>query len=214
MEKTVMNSETTPEKSTQPRSSRDRILQNVCRQLAGVEVPPLPDEESRRLTQSADTDVLAQQFQRLAEGVSVTFYADVSSALKGLKRVAVSNGTDLPIAVDGVNLFEGWNDREGLLNADAGLTTAQIGIAESGTLALIGDVEKHRLVSLVPPIHVAILKRENIVGTMSEALAKLENNGIPSSLITFVTGPSRTADIELQLVLGVHGPRELRIILT
>ncbi|NQU49993.1 MAG: lactate utilization protein [Planctomycetes bacterium] len=208
-----MNSEATPEQSKQPRSSRDRILQNVCRQLAGVEVPPLPEEESRRLPQPADVDVLAAQFQRMAEGVSVDFFDDVQSATKGMHRVAVSNGADLPIAVDGVELFEGWNDREGLLTCDAGLTTAQIGIAESGTLGLIGDLEKHRLVSLVPPIHVAMLKRENIVGTMSEALSLVHQGGLPSSLITFVTGPSRTADIELQLVLGVHGPRELRVVL-
>ncbi|MBC8406225.1 MAG: lactate utilization protein [Planctomycetes bacterium] len=208
-----MNSEEKTGNSAQPDSSRDRILQNVCRQLSGVEVPPLPEEESRRLPQPADVNLLAAEFQSKAEGVSVVFFDDVHSATKGLQRVAVSNGADLPIAIDNVELFEGWGDREGLLACDAGLTTAQIGIAESGTMALIGDVEKHRLVSLVPPIHVALLKRENIVGTMSEALSMLHQDGLPSSLITFITGPSRTADIELQLVLGVHGPRELRVVL-
>lgn len=194
-------------------AKREQMLKRIHINLQGVAVPELPEPETRRLSSSAQIEVLAEQFQRMAEGVGVKFFDRAADALQGLQRVAVSDGADLPIAVDGVDLFEGWSKREDLLNADAGLTSAQIGIAESGTLALIGNSEKHRLVSLVPPIHVCILRRKNIVGTMSEALAKVESGPELSPLVTFVTGPSRTADIELQLVLGVHGPRQLRIIL-
>ena len=157
--------------------------------------------------------ILAEQFQKAGEGIGVQFFHNVHDALRGLNRVAVSDSGDLPIALDEVDLFEGWHNREDLLNADAGLTSAQIAIAESGTLVLIGNQERHRLVSLVPPIHICLLRRKNIVGTMSEALTQIQSTPKLSPLVTFVTGPSRTADIELQLVLGVHGPRELRLIL-
>jgi L-lactate utilization protein LutC len=200
------------QKSKSPNPTREQMLKRIQQNLHGVVAPELPEAESRRLPTPANADALAEQFQRMAEGVGVAFYDCLADALKGLKRVAVSDGADLPIALENVEFFEGWKSREELLVADAGLTTAQLGIAESGTLTLIGDQERHRLVSLVPPIHICLLQRKNIVGTMSEALAQLQAGEAISPLATFITGPSRTADIELQLVLGVHGPRHLRIV--
>ncbi len=193
--------------------AREGMLRRIREQLHGVDVPQLPEPETRRLAQSAGMEFLKEQFQRMAEAVGVEFYASIQEAIAGLKKIAVSDGADLPIALDNVELFEGWRNREELLNADAGLTTAQLGIAESGTLALVGDQERHRLVSLVPPIHICLFRRENLVGTMSEALSSVAGGGTMSQVVTFITGPSRTADIELQLVLGVHGPRHLRIVL-
>ena len=104
---------------------------------------------------------------------------------------------------------------EQLLEADVGVSYAQWGIAETGTLILTSDEEKHRLVSLVPPVHVAILREENILPDLDEALGKVhhEEPDAMSRAITWITGPSRTADIELTLVVGVHGPRELHVIL-
>ena len=69
-----------------------------------------------------------------------------------------------------------------------------------------------RLVSLVPPLHIALLPTERLLGTMADSLAAVHTNG-PAPTITFITGPSRTADIELTLVVGVHGPRELHVVL-
>ena len=102
-----------------------------------------------------------------------------------------------------------------LLEADVGVSNAQWGIAETGTLVLTSDEEKHRLVSLVPPVHVAILREEKILPNLDEALARVhhEETDAMSRAITWITGPSRTADIELTLVVGVHGPRELHVIL-
>lgn len=105
--------------------------------------------------------------------------------------------------------------RAELLRADLGLTGAQAGVAETGTLVLVSDDERHRLVSLLPPVHVAVLERRALVPDLDAALA-LVWRGDAHALarcITFVTGPSRTADIELQLVVGVHGPRELHVLI-
>ena len=100
-----------------------------------------------------------------------------------------------------------------LFNCDIGITRAQAGIAETGTLVLDSAVERNRLVSLVPPIHVAILDASKIYATLGETLAVLQNNDELSPAITFITGPSRTADIELTLTVGVHGPQELHVII-
>ena len=101
-----------------------------------------------------------------------------------------------------------------LFGYDVGVTAAQAAIAETGTLVLESKRERHRLVSLVPPVHVAIVGAASICRTLSEALAAVHRGELAelSPTITFVTGPSRTADIELTLAIGVHGPQELYVI--
>ena len=99
-----------------------------------------------------------------------------------------------------------------IFSYDAGISTTQAAIAETGTLVLVSADERHRLVSLVPPIHIAIVDASRICETLGEALALLRNGRDLSRAVTFVTGPSRTADIELTLTVGVHGPQELYVI--
>ena len=94
-----------------------------------------------------------------------------------------------------------------LFECDLGITSAQFGIAETGTLVLESEKEFNRLTSLVPTIHVCLLEAKSIRQTLGEVLATLENN--LSRTITFITGPSRTSDIELTLAIGVHGPAQL-----
>lgn len=99
-----------------------------------------------------------------------------------------------------------------LFDYDVGISTAQAAIAETGTLMLDSEAERHRLVSLVPPVHIAIVDAANIRLTLGEALATAGQGSDLSPTITFITGPSRTADIELTLAIGVHGPQELYVI--
>ena len=101
--------------------------------------------------------------------------------------------------------------------ADIGITGADFAIAETGTLVLLSGPSKPRLTSLLPPVHVSILKRESIVLDIHRLVSMLgERCGDHEDLcscVSFITGPSRTADIELNLTLGVHGPeREIVVI--
>ena len=102
---------------------------------------------------------------------------------------------------------------EDIFTYDVGISTAQAAIAETGTLVLVSEDERHRLVSLVPPVHIAIVDASRICETLGEALALLRRRNEMSRAVTFVTGPSRTADIELTLTVGVHGPQELYVII-
>jgi len=101
-----------------------------------------------------------------------------------------------------------------LFDYDVGVSTAQAAIAETGTLVLESESERHRLVSLVPAVHIAIIEATSICLTLGEALAAVRRgeSAEVSPTITFITGPSRTADIELTLAIGVHGPQELYVI--
>jgi L-lactate utilization protein LutC len=101
--------------------------------------------------------------------------------------------------------------REPLFAADAGVTTALAAIAETGTLVLGAQHERSRLASLLPPLHVCLLPASRVLPTLGRALEALPRP-LPHA-VTLVTGPSRTADIELQLVIGVHGPRDLLVVL-
>lgn len=104
-----------------------------------------------------------------------------------------------------------------LFKAGVGVTAADYAIAETGTLVLVSGGERHRLISLLPPVHVCLLDTRLIVGSMGELLAHFREHGeahgrLPQAL-TLITGPSRTADVEQTLALGVHGPHELHVLL-
>ena len=100
-----------------------------------------------------------------------------------------------------------------IFSFDVGITTAQAAIAETGTLVLDSARERHRLVSLVPPVHIAIVDASTIRATLGETLTMLQNGEELSPAVTFITGPSRTGDIELTLTIGVHGPQEVYVII-
>lgn len=107
-------------------------------------------------------------------------------------------------------ILENASARE-LFDCDLGITGAQFGIAETGTLVLESEREFNRLTSLVPPVHICLLGAANIRRTLGETLGILQKD--LSRAVTFITGPSRTSDIELTLAIGVHGPAELYVIL-
>jgi hypothetical protein len=94
--------------------------------------------------------------------------------------------------------------------AGCGITLADHAIAESGTLVLASGPGRPRATSLLPPHHVAILSEDRIVPTLFELMPRLQ--GAPSAL-AFITGPSRTADIELTPVRGAHGPVAVTVFL-
>lgn len=111
------------------------------------------------------------------------------------------------------------NLRNLLARADIGLSGADYVIAETGTLALSALPGQMRGVSLLPPVHVAVVTPAQIVATMADCLAMLQDEGGAdvqhrlTSCMSFITGPSRTGDIELSLTVGVHGPGELHLII-
>jgi len=93
-----------------------------------------------------------------------------------------------------------------------GITAPAIGVADSATLVQLTESGCPRSTSLVPSIHIAFLRRENIVADMREAYAILRDKTRLNSFV-FITGPSKTADIEAQMVHGAHGPREVHLLI-
>jgi L-lactate dehydrogenase complex protein LldG len=101
-------------------------------------------------------------------------------------------------------------DAHALDEADGVITTCTLAIAQSGTIVLDGGPGMgRRILSLVPDYHLCVVRAEQLVGSLPEAIAKLE----PTRPLTFISGPSATVDIEMVRVHGVHGPRRLEVVL-
>ena len=119
-------------------------------------------------------------------------------------------------------VYDGDDSRETvrrrLAETGMGITGADYAIAETGSVIVLPRQGLSRLVSVVPPIHVAIVRPSDVLGTLDDlfALRRLEyhdNGGDMGSYLNFISGPSRTADIEQTIVVGVHGPREVHLVL-
>lgn len=95
-----------------------------------------------------------------------------------------------------------------------GITGAFVALAETGTLMLLSGADTPATVSLVPETHVAIIGADRLVATMEDGWARLRSEkGRMPRAVNFVSGPSRTADVEQTVTLGAHGPRRVLVIL-
>src|SRR5439155_3365775 len=111
----------------------------------------------------------------------------------------------------------GITDREELralcATAAVGITSADYCLADTGTLVMIASREEARLISLLPPIHIAVVSRDRMLSGLDELLTLVPLPAEQSSSMVMITGPSRTADIEQILVRGVHGPGEIHAVI-
>jgi L-lactate dehydrogenase complex protein LldG len=117
----------------------------------------------------------------------------------------------LPQLIPYENEIEDFKDR--LFTIDAGITSTAGAIADPGALILWPSEKEPRLMSLVPSIHIAVLEADNIFSSFLEVMqAEKWSTKMPTNVV-LISGPSKTADIEMTLAFGVHGPRELIVII-
>jgi L-lactate dehydrogenase complex protein LldG len=155
---------------------------------------------------------LGVEVRRVAPGGVPAFLAEVV-AVHGVRRAVVgrdpeTTGAAAHLEALGVAAGEG---REAAASADLGVTGAAYGIAATGSLVVASDRAGGRLASLLPPVHAALLPVDRLLATPADLLCDPGRHfpgGLASQLV-LITGPSRTGDIELVLVRGVHGPGHL-----
>jgi len=136
---------------------------------------------------------------------------EARTAAVGLQDEQQSRRIETALHEIGLTLVD-WRSAEGrerLFDADVGVTDVLCGIAETGTLVLQCGASQARGLSLIPPVHVAVLRAGDIVPDLLDCPVPLA----AASAMTLVTGPSKTADIEGVLVNGVHGPGQVLAIL-
>ena len=207
--------------------SRDSILQTVRTALGrsagqGVPAPPparivLPDVAMEERISSARTRIEALAGKTARASTPAEACALVAEAIEGKTAVA-SNAPYL--AECGITRLPGVRsgivDREQLrelcASADVGITSADYMLGDTGTLVMIASPQEARLVSLLPPAHMAVVPKERILTGLDELFALLPLPAEQTSSMVLITGPSRTADIEQILVRGVHGPGQITVI--
>lgn len=138
-------------------------------------------------------------------------------ARHGAQRLVVPKGLDRRWLLNGIEtvIDNPPLDRRELADLDGVITGCELAIAVTGTVVLAaGPDQGRRAVTLLPDLHVCIVRGEQIVETVPEAIARLATPIAARRPITLVSGPSATSDIELKRVEGVHGPRRLELIVT
>lgn len=102
--------------------------------------------------------------------------------------------------------------RSRVADADLGIVDADFAIASTGTLAVASTPDRPSSLTLLPPASLAIVQIDRVMPNLAALLGALGPNGVAANRLTLITGPSRTADIEKRIVLGVHGPKSLHVI--
>jgi L-lactate dehydrogenase complex protein LldG len=160
-----------------------------------------------------DADSWAVKLKELAreKGWKQLLFGPGSPIGPAIEKAWPSDAGGLPELVPYLAQVETFKDD--LFQIDAGITSVRGGVADTGAVVLWPTPSEPRLMSLVPPVHVAVLDADTIYNSLSEMMAS-ENwsNGMPTNAL-LISGPSKTADIEFTLVFGVHGPKELIVII-
>ena len=102
---------------------------------------------------------------------------------------------------------------EACAQVDIGITSADYALCDTGTLVMLAGPAEARLVSLLPPAHIAVIPRERILTGLDELFTLLPDPAAQTSSMVMITGPSQTADIEQILIRGVHGPGQITVVI-
>ena len=147
----------------------------------------------------------------LKEADSRTAVLSEDDIIGSLNVEELLNGRDIDV-LD--RKGEHFQHRDASFSADAGITGADYALADTGTIVIFHNSSNNRLISLAPPTHVAIVDMKNLLPDIDTlvGVTMSDERGMPSAM-SLITGPSMTADIALQATYGMHGPKNLQVIL-
>jgi L-lactate utilization protein LutC len=215
--------------------SREHILHRIrtaigrsAGQPPGV-APPVrirvPSDDAGARVAARVSTLITTMLARVEALAGKTYHADtlddarafVAAAIVG--KTAVASNAPFLAECGIANLpgvRTGIADREELRECcstvDIGITSADYALADTGTLVMLSSPREARLISLLPPAHIAVVPSERILSGLDELFTILPNPAEQTSSMVLITGPSRTADIEQILVRGVHGPGEITVV--
>lgn len=216
-------------------NARDRIMARL--RASGTEhitvpprTPPLP---GTAFDQKAKTERLAELMTamrteiHMVDGGTWLETLKVLARERGWKRLLYGRQGPLGPAIESAWSADA-NDRPELVaysqpvetlkndlfeSLDVGITSARGGVADTGAIVLWPTPAEPRLMSLVPPVHVAVLDADTIHASLADMMASEKwSDGMPTNSL-LISGPSKTADIEFTMVFGVHGPKELIVLI-
>jgi L-lactate dehydrogenase complex protein LldG len=201
------------------------VLENIRHSLGHTDQTPLslrPVVHGPRLPESVDSEIkcFLNEVNKLSGVTQQLSPAGIADALKTLvseQKIQKATVWDTSLLIQlgvadflrvlGVELVSPNADKYEMAKCDLGITEADFILPETGTIALYSSADKPRAVSLLPRIHLAIVTPAALRPDMHQVFTDAKD----SHYLVFITGPSRTADIELTVTLGVHGPKNLYV---
>jgi L-lactate dehydrogenase complex protein LldF len=204
-----------------PEDAKGAILARIREALKDGAEPPEVPRKYRQTTDEPRTPIIARFSDRVGE-YRATVRNATPTGLKtvieelcgeaGAERLAVPSDLPDEWRPSGATEDTGLNATE-LDELDGALTGCALAIAETGTIVLDGgEAQGRRALSLVPDYHLCIVREDQIVALVPEAVKALQTAVQEGRPLTFISGPSATSDIELNRVEGVHGPRTLHVV--
>jgi len=175
-----------------------RELEEVGGKFLGIFTPA--EVTNRIVTLAAE---LGAKTVALGQGVTT----DMDAIGEALERADFRIVRTLPVADT-----ERAAMRSRVADADLGIAEADFAIASTGTLAVVSTAQRPSSLTLLPPASLVIVQIDRVMTNLAAVLAQLTPGGVAANRLTLITGPSRTADIEKRIVLGVHGPKSLHVI--
>lgn len=173
-------------------------------------------------------DMLAEMKQKMTDNKFIVEECDKAHLEAKINEITASYGYEkmiypqnLGLDIDKINASDKVcfdkaieNLRKEVFHSEFSVIHARCGVSSHGVVCVLSSKEQPRMLSLAPTLCIILLKKENVVRSMSEAFAlvKKENEVLPNNIL-FIAGPSRTADIELITVFGVHGSQKVHLIL-
>jgi len=210
---------------TNPITSAREGIENIRHSLGRTDQSPLslrPAVYEPRQPESVDSEVarFLGEIKKLSGLGQKLSTHEIESVLRGLveeqniRKATVWNtsflkrlGISETLQSIGIVLISPNADKHEMAQCDLGITEADFLLPETGTLVLRSSAEKPRAVSLLPRVHLAIVTPAALRADMHQVFEEAKD----SHYLVFITGPSRTADIELTVTLGVHGPKSLYV---
>ncbi len=204
-------------------TAKERLLKKIRQALLQKRDNPYPQlEETSLFPGLADAPELVFAQQLHAAGGHFVFCEDEVQLIESLLTIVEGHQLRKMYVWDPVLQqqldrygFPYYHTDAGFSEADAGITGCEVLIARSGSILLSNGNASGRRLGIFPPLHIVMAKTDQIVPDLKEAFAFLRQKygGTLPSMVSTITGPSRTADIEKTLVQGAHGPKELFVLL-
>lgn len=199
--------------------SKENILKKIRKALNHSTPIPFPNSDGNQsifqpLTQDMEVE-FAEQFVKLqGKFIYCINQQEMASHLNNLANQLNWNHIycreEKLYSIFKENLFDNFTDKD-LANCDAAITSCEALVARTGSIVMSSAQQSGRTTSVYAPVHICIAYTDQLVYDIKHALQKMKEiyGEDQPSLITFATGPSRTADIEKTLVVGIHGPKEV-----
>jgi L-lactate utilization protein LutC len=215
------------------KNERERFLETVRKAVAAGNLtgsgPPQPERGGVGYQGAGSDPVERFSAELVAAGGSCRIVPDADAALAAIeqivralpaKRAIVGSAPVLDrlhlrqrLRDCGVDVSDAEAERASLFAAEVGISGVDYLIAETGSMVLLTGTGQPRSLSLLPPVHIAVAERRKVLPDLFDLFdGRLERGKLPAG-VSIITGPSKTGDIELRLVTGVHGPGEVHVIL-